>query len=643
MHIEQRADLDANLDAAIADMFGDQAENCCEDQCNKKIPKDLAVKHRLMFVEMNKAEQDAVILSHLQQCRRAVCMQESYDDHTQKGFVQLRPGSDTLQRIDVTYMFCGLPICKAMYLFLHDVGNFRYKALCKHFDVNGISPRVHKSANKTPARDNVVPPEIIEEVVKFIKTFADNFGLPLPGRMPNFKNYDIIKLPSMETKSSIYRKYCVAISTRKNARIIARTTFSTIWNKYCPYVTITKPADDLCGTCRNNQIDIKNSANLNEEEKQMKLNAAKEHLDRARIQREYYNKWRELAARKEYDVFSFDFAENLTYPFCSQQVGPSYFKTPRKCGLFGVHNEGTHYQENFLIDESDSIGKGANTVISLLRHFLESLDQKDTLVFFADNATGQNKNNAVLQYFLWRVLTGKNRKILYNFLVSGHTKFSPDRSFGILKKKYSRSTVDTIIDLKECVKSSSHKGLQGATITLDPRTNEHQVIWSDWTSFLDQLFVKLPGLTKYHHFIFTSDGAIKTKEYADSEPECVYLVKSDWTADAALVIEDIIPEGLSVERQWYLFENVRQFVIDEAKKDLVTPKPSLPKPPKAKNGDLKNKGDRNDAENNNEEAITSQSSTKTTRGRGRGRGRGKQSTSRGQTLLKKTRNKSGKQ
>lgn len=88
-----------------------------------------------------------------------------------------------------------------------------------------------------------------------------------------------------------------------------------------------------------------------------------------------------------------------TYPENAQQIGPAYFKTPRKCALFRVHDESNHRQENFLIDEIDSTGKGANTVISLLHHDLDSVDQKDTLLMFADNAVGQNKNNAVLQYF----------------------------------------------------------------------------------------------------------------------------------------------------------------------------------------------------------------------------------------------------
>ena len=46
------------------------------------------------------------------------------------------------------------------------------------------------------------------------------------------------------------------------------------------------------------------------------------------------------------------------------QPGPIYFKTPRKCGIFGVMCEAIPGQVNYLIDEASDIGKEANTTIS---------------------------------------------------------------------------------------------------------------------------------------------------------------------------------------------------------------------------------------------------------------------------------------
>ena len=72
-----------------------------------------------------------------------------------------------------------------------------------------------------------------------------------------------------------------------------------------------------------------------------------------------------------------------------------YFKTARKCAVFGICCEGIPRQ---VIDEASDVGKGANTVISFLHHFFQhhSLGEVD-VGLHADNCVGQNKNNAVLQ------------------------------------------------------------------------------------------------------------------------------------------------------------------------------------------------------------------------------------------------------
>ena len=79
------------------------------------------------------------------------------------------------------------------------------------------------------------------------------------------------------------------------------------------------------------------------------------------------------------------------------QPGPIYFLTSRKCGIFGVCCAAIP-QVNFLIDEAFDTGKGANAVISMVHYYLKNHGLNAvTLHFNADNCTGQNKNNAVMQ------------------------------------------------------------------------------------------------------------------------------------------------------------------------------------------------------------------------------------------------------
>lgn len=64
---------------------------------------------------------------------------------------------------------------------------------------------------------------------------------------------------------------------------------------------------------------------------------------------------------------------------------------------------------------------------------------------------GQNKNNAMIQYLLWRVLSGKHSSVTLNFMLAGHTKFSPDRHFGNFKSLYRKTFVSSLPDLAEVI------------------------------------------------------------------------------------------------------------------------------------------------------------------------------------------------
>ena len=160
----------------------------------------------------------------------------------------------------------------------------------------------------------------------------------------------------------------------------------------------------------------------------------------------------------------FKFKQNH-YPSSPMQPGPIYFLTPRKCGIFDVCCAAIPQQVNFLIDEAFDTGKGANAVISMVHYYLENHGLHAVILNFnADNCTGQNKNNAVIQVYMynyvvhvplsvyvctldlflfstfsimmWRVMTGRNSSITISFLPAGHMKFSPDTCFGLLKQKF---------------------------------------------------------------------------------------------------------------------------------------------------------------------------------------------------------------
>jgi len=540
-------------------------------------------------MELDKNEQDLVILTMIQANRRFHELDSVYAVRNAKQKFRSTQ-KDGFKLNVINFTFLSLHVCKSFFFFVHPIGINRYKSLLKHYDIHGLSPRAHKSAGKSAARENVLSKEDVEDIVNFIKKYTDKYGLPLPGRIPSCKNFEkAIKLSSADTKSVVYRKYCVAVDETPGKWKVCRTSFNDIWRKFLPHISCQKPATDLCDVCQQNVLCIQRAANIddNDAEKTAALADAMDHIEKAKLQRDHYNMWRNKAksqtetefrgVKGKFQVLSFDFAEQIHYPSNPQQVGKSYFKTARKCGIFGVHDERTNIQSNYLIDENDNVGKGADVVISMLHDYLERNNDGGILILFADNCVGQNKNNAVIQYLNWRVRTGKNSAIEYNFMLAGHTKFSPDRSFGLVKILYRKMVVDCQSDFISCVTESSPNGFNIAIPTVDPFTNQRNVTWSKWTSFLDQFHKQLPAVLKFHHFSFLSNGSIEAKSFINDKVDNIFNleVQSLETPDSA-IIEDIIPEGMDAERQWYLCKDVCSFCADEKKKDEVAPMPNVP-------------------------------------------------------------------
>ncbi|XP_005096678.1 uncharacterized protein LOC101853080 [Aplysia californica] len=114
------------------------------------------------------------------------------------------------------------------------------------------------------------------------------------------------------------------------------------------------------------------------------------------------------------------------------------------------------YKVNYLIDEGVLVGKGSNTVISLLHHFFETHGLGESAVsLHCDNCSGKNKNGFVLAYLRRRVLRGLHTEITLNFMIAGHTKFSPDLCFGLLKRKFQQAEVHCLEGMCRVVEESS--------------------------------------------------------------------------------------------------------------------------------------------------------------------------------------------
>ena len=269
-------------------------------------------------------------------------------------------------------------------------------------------------------------------------------------------------------------------------------------------------------------------------------------------------------------------AQQVHYPSDPLQPGPIYFLTPRKCGIFGVCCEAIPRQVNYLIDEATDTGKGANTIVSLLHHFfaVHGLGERDVHLH-ADNCVGQNKNNTMLQYLIWRVMVGLHRKISLSFLIVGHTKFSPDWCFGLLKQRFRRTKVSCLSDLERVVNTSAEANVAQLVGT---QSGEVVVPMYNWTSMFTGHLKKVKHIKKFHHFVMSAEspGSVEVRLESDSESEQFNLITDHSWAPSANDLPPVVPpSGLSPERQWYLYNSIRDYCPLEVQ-DQVCPRPLTP-------------------------------------------------------------------
>ena len=349
-------------------------------------------KCRNSYSELSHNELDLVVMSQVHYLRT-----------TEDQVVERSTSSDSFRPVSA-YYFQGVRICQATFLFLHHISRNRYLRITELYTKEGLTVSEHGNSGKLPKHSCTF--EQVEEVKRFIENYARAHGLPVPGRLPNAKN-KVLLLPSDLSKMFVFRKYEEAAS-----HPVRKSKFLALWSQLTPHVAVMKPASDLCFICQQNNQLIMKAVNMPDVVRKQRYDNASQHLELARAGRYYYREQcneAEASWKAHLDDgscvntmhYSYDFAQQVHFPFDSQQTGPAYFKTARKCGIFGVCCEGKGEQVNYLIDEAENPGKGADYTISLVHHYIETYGcSEQNIRFHADNCTGQNKNNANVQYLL---------------------------------------------------------------------------------------------------------------------------------------------------------------------------------------------------------------------------------------------------
>ncbi len=576
---------DATMEAAERELISRLLSTSCPcgHDCQQLFSVSEVLESRENFRLMSWSEQHTFIVGKLQTFMRGSDQSVS----ARKGSLRER------QRFDY-FINADRPVCRTIFLFYYGESIDRLKRRQKYLTEVGTLPPDHGNTGRVPG--HACKGKDKRKVKTFIANFTAVHGLPDPGRdLRAAKGRLKVYLPTVMNYRYVHRIYEKSI-TIEGADPVGYQTFRRLWIEHFPHVVFSRTRSDLCMTCEDNKKMINASISSGDEEYKLDcLTRATEHLVAAKKERDYYRasihrsnedyaKRMEGSGKHSMMHYSWDFAQQLQYPYEDHQVGPIYFKSPRTAQLFGVCCEAIPQQVNYLIDEADFPGKGADTVISLLAHFFDNYGLgEDHAMLTADNCVGQNKNNALMHYLMYRVMTGKHQSIHLSFMLVGHTKFSPDGYFGLIKKRYRRSKVYTYDHLVDVIELST---IGGYNRCQRYRVGQGRAViqFRKWSSWLGQFFRKLPEITKYQHFRidWNQPGQILVKESVDGEEQAVTLLKQN----APVFGEQSPPvhecKALPAQRQWYLYEMIRPHIPSDADKDATAPEPSVPKPAKAR-------------------------------------------------------------
>lgn len=219
-----------------------------------------------------------------------------------------------------------------------------------------------------------------------------------------------------------------------------------------------RPVKDACVTCEELNNKIKNPL-LNDNAKKA---AVAELMVHKRRSKKFYNSLNETKKICEDDKktigISIDFMANVSLPCIPVQ--DLYYFRQLTLNVFGIHNLSTREMTCFVYHEGEG-GKGANDVCSMIQWYINNkidMDIVETLYIFADNCTGQNKNNTLIRYLMGLCEKSLFKEVKLIFPVRGHSFMPNDRDFGIIRRKLRKQeryyTVKEVINL---IMSSSQK------------------------------------------------------------------------------------------------------------------------------------------------------------------------------------------
>lgn len=351
--------------------------------------------------------------------------------------------------------------------------------------------------------------------------------------------------------SSLVSEFCRA--QRELGQNTCGPSSANDWLKtHRPKVALHPSMTDYCDTCKHlkeelsrvqaikNRLQQSGSASENElkheEVKQQFEEERIQHREHANKARDYYksckdqcmHQWKQISALSEKNhltdtkknelrtlkhcftlTISADYQQSKLIPTWgrSEQPGSTYYLQKVSHDIFGIVDHRNDNGYLYLFDER--IGpQNTDHTISLLMEFWKQESTKfpwiQKLTIYLDNATSTNKNRYLFGWALEMINSGIISYIRISFMIAGHTKFSPDRLFAKVGSAFNVADTFNIEELQALCSPFAETYIEDG---------ENILLWRDT---LSQKYSDLPGVRKYHDFLFirshTGDVVMKVRE-----------------------------------------------------------------------------------------------------------------------------------
>jgi hypothetical protein len=425
-------------------------------------------------------------------------------------------------------------------------------------------PRAHGNTDRPP--HNITSPAKLDALSGFLIKLADAEGVPNPRFAFERTSEDgpdiletIVHLPPRFTLGSLYIKYKEHLSDYVEL-VVGRRTFDHLFKELpqLQHIKLSQRSRGVCELCKDLRLTL--SRCQSDARLASVMEGLRIHLQAAYTQRSLYQErtarsveaWRSPRARLPVGMISFDYASKLKCPSSTMQSQGEYMgeEFGLDVFLFGICNEGEKTYYNYFYPEGFNSGD-SDTVISMTHHHLTAdrrLFNCKKLYVYTDSCSGQNRNCYVYSYFINRIVAGLHEEISWNFMVVGHTKFSPDRGFGLIRQsleKFDAFTIPDLVAMANTLAPSSEYACRGAPARTD-KFRRYK------TSIADP-FVKLKGIKALNigEIIFRpaeKDGkricCVSYKLVGSSDDEVqVQVVKRGRTAEERANTHERFPNG----------------------------------------------------------------------------------------------------